>query len=137
MKRAQRVILEVFGPPALAATIFEIVALVGAREVAALKLFPMILIFGYLVAGLPSLAFAGIMEFAFARGLEPTSKSAVLLAATLGMTSGLPIDMAMAGAMTVRSSAAFFMILGLLVGGAIGLAIQAWPPPGTRVRGPG
>jgi ABC-type uncharacterized transport system permease subunit len=54
MKRAQRVILEVFGPPALAATIFEIVALVGVREVAALKLFPMFLIFGYLVAGYPA-----------------------------------------------------------------------------------
>lgn len=136
MKRAQRIILEVFGPPLLAATIFEVVALVGTREAEALKLFPLFLFFGYLVAGLPSLAFAGIMEFAFARGLEPTSKSAVLLAATLGMASGLLIDMAMAGATTVRLSAAFFMILGLLVGGAIGLAIQAWPPPGPRVRRP-
>jgi hypothetical protein len=137
MKRAQRVILEVFGPPALAATIFEIVALVAVREVAALKLFPMFLIFGYLVAGLPSLAFAGILEFAFSKGLGPKSTSAVLLAAMLGMASGLPIDMAIAGAITVRPSAAFFTILGLLVGGAIGLVIRAWPLSGTRVGRPG
>jgi hypothetical protein len=45
------------------------------------------------------------------------------------MASGLPIDMAIAGAMTVRPSAAFFMILGLLVGGAIGL--MGAPGPGS------
>jgi hypothetical protein len=137
MNRPARITLEFLGPPLVAATILEIVTVVSVRELAALKLFPLFLGFGYLVAGIPSLLFAGIMEFAFSRGLRPDGHGAVALAATLGTASGLPIDMAMAGSVTVRPSAAFFMILGFLVGGAIGLLIRAWSRSNSQTFRPG
>lgn len=65
MKRPSRIALEVLGPPLLAATILEIVALVSVREVGALKLFILFVAFAYFFAGIPSVLFAGLMELAF------------------------------------------------------------------------
>lgn len=137
MRRPARIALELLGPPLLAATLLEVVALAALREVAALKLFPLFLGAGCYAAGLPSLLFAGIMELAFARGLRPDGPGTVALAAALGAASGLPIDMAMAGAVTVRLHALFFVILGVLVGGTVGVVIRARSRSRPRTAAPG
>ena len=137
MKRPARITLEVLGPPLLGATILQIVAAAAVREVEALKLFPLFVGFGYFVAGIPSVLFAAIMELAFCRGLRPDGVPAVVLAAVLGAASGLAIEMVLAGAVTVRSSAAFFIAFGCVIGGMIGLLIRARsrrPPEGTSHR---
>jgi hypothetical protein len=140
MRRPARITLEVLGPPLLAASILELAAVVAVREVAALELFPLFLAFAYFVAGVPSLLFAAVLELAFSRGLRPDGPRAVALAAALGAASGLPIDMTLAGAVTVRPSAAFFVAFGFLVGGMIGLLIRArsrLPADGTCRRADG
>lgn len=136
MKRRHRIAVEVLGPPLVAATILEIIAVVGLREVGALKLIPLFLIFGYLLAGLPSLAFTLILEIAFAKGLDPRSGRAVLLSSVLGAASGVPIDMLMAGKLTVRPNASCFVALGIVTGCATGLFIRRWSRPALP-PGPG
>lgn len=129
MKRRARITLEFLGPPLLAATILEVVALVSVREVVALELFVLFLAFAYFVAGIPSLLFALLMELAFSRGLRPDGLRAVALAAVLGGASGLPIDMVLAGALEVRPRALFFVALGFVVGGLIGALVRVWSRP--------
>ncbi len=135
MRRGHRIAVEVLGPPLLAATFLAVIAMLGLREVGTLKLFPLFLVFGYLLAGLPSLAFAAIMELAFARGLDPCSPRSVLLSTALGAASGVPIDMLMAGKPTARPNALFFVMLGLLTGFVMGLLIRRWSRPASP-RGP-
>ncbi len=138
MKRTHRIAVEVLGPPLIAATILEIVAVVGMREVGTLKLIPFFMVFGYVLAALPSLAFAAILELAFAKGLEPRSWQTVLLSASLGAVSGLPIDMLIARRLTVRSNALCFVLLGAVTGSAIGLLIRTWSRAATpHAPGPG
>jgi hypothetical protein len=109
--------------------------MVGLREVETLKLIPLFLVLGYLLAGLPSLAFAAIMELAFAKGLDPCSGRSVLLSTFLGAASGVPIDMLMAGKLTARPNALPLVMLGLLTGLAVGLLIRRWSRPASP-RGP-
>jgi hypothetical protein len=109
--------------------------MLGLREVGALKLIPLFLVFGYLLAGVPSLVFAAIMELAFAKGLDPCSGRSVLLSTFLGAASGVPIDMLMAGKLTARPNALPLVMLGLLTGLAVGLLIRRWSRPASP-RGP-
>lgn len=135
MRRGHRIAVEVLGPPLLAATFLEVVVVLGLRELGMLGLFPFFLVFGYLFAGLPSLAFAAIMELAFAKGLDPCSGRSVLLSTVLGAASGVPIDMLMAGKPSARPNALFFVMLGLVTGFVMGVLIRRWSRPASP-RGP-
>lgn len=98
--RRKRIALEVLGPPALGAfltsAILAVVALVDALEegdyghqltqVAELAI--LAVMFGYMLAGVQSILYALIMEWRFARGLDPRSWRSVGLSTVLGFASG-------------------------------------------------
>jgi hypothetical protein len=85
MNRPARFAMELLLPPILVASPFVAFALLfGQLEVA----FGM-LTFAYLLAGMPSIAFAVILELAFMAGLDPRGEGFVRLATWLGFIAGL------------------------------------------------
>jgi hypothetical protein len=108
MTRASRIAVELFAPPLLGSTPFLFMAIITG----AVGLIPVILVFAYLVAIVPSMIFTGVLELAFWWGLDPRSPKAVLLAGGLGLASGIAI-----GLMPRDPSAAFFLgLVGMVVG---------------------
>jgi hypothetical protein len=109
MKRWKRVLLEVLGPPAIGGMIVGIVAVVAGawdevprlgwnRWMSDAAVYAVLILVGaYVVAGIPSLVFAGIMEWRFARGLSPASKRVVGWTGSLGLVSGWSIAFILAG----------------------------------------
>lgn len=109
MRRWKRVLLEVLAPPAIGGMIVWLVAIVAsacdevprlgwnrwANDTAVYAV--LILVGAYVVAGLPSLVFAGLMEWRFARGLSPSSKRVVGWTGSLGLVSGWSIAFIIAG----------------------------------------
>jgi hypothetical protein len=122
MTRRKRIAVEVFGPPVIAAVLLQVYVLMGTLDLLALKLVPVVLFFAFTLAGPQSLAFAFVMEFAFARGLAAASWRTVLLAAALGTLSGVPVDVFW---LDPRRAAPFFTVLGLVTGCAVGVVIRA------------
>jgi hypothetical protein len=96
--------------------------LAGTLDLVALRLVPVALLFAFTLAGPQTLAFAFVMELAFARGLAAASWRTVLLAAALGSLSGLPIDVFW---LDPQRAMPFFTVLGLVTGCAVGVVIRA------------
>ena len=86
MKRAPRIVFEVFGPPAIASLVF--VGLFGMLGRVPLQLVLSIVMIAFVVALIPSAIYALAMEFSFSRGLRPSSWSSVGLSSLLGALAG-------------------------------------------------
>lgn len=126
--RLRRVAIELLGPPLVATVLLALFALL--REPRAIPTIPWpeflggvlaMLVFAYLVAGVPSALFTIVMEVAFAKGLDPGSWLAVTLAAGLGLLSG-------AGIVGFDPSYGAFdgmVVVGLATGTLVGVAIRA------------
>lgn len=93
-----------------------------------------VLLFAYIFAGLPSLLYAAIMEWRFARGLNPNSWRAVAWSSGLGLASGLAIIGVASTGRAEFTAYAMFSELGLAVGFLLGWFIK-WRS-GTRERRP-
>ena len=91
-----------------------------------------VLLFAYIFAGLPSLLYAAIMEWRFARGLNPDSWRAVAWSSGLGLASGLAIIGVASTGRAEFTAYAMFSGLGLAVGFLLGWFIK-WRS-GTRER---
>jgi uncharacterized protein (TIGR01777 family) len=103
MKPWKRVMWEFFGTPAIGACLMTLWAgwemashapSFSARLsafFAAMLYLPIYLAFGYLFAGLPALIYTLVMEFLFARGLNPRSGVVVVASTLLGLLSGFAI----------------------------------------------
>lgn len=135
MKRWHRVLLEVFAPPALGATIFWLFALSGAvadglagRRSGGVEwlgqAWLMLAAYAYIFAGLPSLVYAAIMEWRFARGLDPACGRAVALSAGLGLLSGATIVAVMSGDRAGVASLSLWGGIGVIVGFALGAFVR-------------
>jgi hypothetical protein len=142
MKRWHRVAAEVLGPPLLAAVIlFGVVVLSELSGVqrsygwawakSLLSYLLLYIVFAYLIAGIPSVIYALVMEWVFARGLNPTSACAVALSSALGALSGA----AMIAVLHLMSDSsqfgaekwlvlAGFSALGLVVGAIMGVFVR-------------
>lgn len=132
MTRTSRVMVELFAPPLLGSTPFLFMATITGT----VGMIPVILMFAYLVAILPSLIFTGVLEFAFWWGLDPRSPKAVLLAGGLGLISGIAIGL-MPRVPTAAEKAVFFGLIGMAAGTSTALFVRwrsaprggAAPPP--------
>lgn len=106
MKKWQRVLWEILGPAAIAATLLIAVVVVSdfrspisenwvgwVRSVFSYWL--LYLMVGYVFAGIPSILYALVMEWRFARGLDPASGKSIILSASLGALSGAVIVIVM------------------------------------------
>jgi hypothetical protein len=119
MTRASRVSIELFLPPLLGALPFLLIALVTWTP----GMVPIVLLVAYVLAILPSMIFTVVLEFAFWRGLEPRSSAAVVLAAGLGLLSGLAIGL-LGGLRGAADKAFAFGLIGLLVGTSTALLVR-------------
>lgn len=92
MKRRTRFLLHALLPPLFGGTLLFPVLLVGRggelHLAETLMAFAAVLGVAYLWAILPSLVYAALMEWAFARGTIPGSRPAVALSALLGTAVG-------------------------------------------------
>ena len=137
MKRWQRILLEIFGPPGLAGSIILVaVACIAIWEhwqlTGEIRL-PMdnagawilsVMVGAYILAGIPSLIYAGVMEWRFARGLRPGSGAAIAWSTGLGGICGAGVIGALfrgAGDGWVMPA---FAIIGLIVGAIVGLIVR-------------
>ena len=111
MTRASRVTIELLAPPLLGATPFLLMALLTWMP----GMIPIVLLVAYVMAFVPSVVFTAALELAFWRGLDPRSGKAVLLAAGLGLLSGLAIGL-VGGFRGAADKAFLFGLIGLLVG---------------------
>lgn len=134
MKRTARVAIELLAPPAVAAGLLLLyLATEGWRFTGRdLRELPTLLGMAYVVAGLPSVASALVMELAFARLVEPRSWAGVLLAGALGAVSGLIVNIVvLRGVAMLR----LLTLLGLSTGALVGLVVMVGARMGER-RGP-
>jgi hypothetical protein len=92
MKRRNRFFLHALLPPLFGGTlIFGLVFVSGPVPPdwgTALAFFALAILWAYVWALVPSLAYAGLMEWAFGRGMVPGSRRAVALSALLGTVVG-------------------------------------------------
>lgn len=130
MTRAARISIELLAPPLLGASPFLLMAIVTG----AFALIPVILLVAYLVAGLPSVVFALVLELAFWRGLEPRRPGAILLAGGLGLCAGIAIGLA-PGAPTAAEKAAPLGLVGLVAGVGTALIVR-WRTTRAAAGGP-
>lgn len=138
LTRAKRIALEVLGPAPLGVVVMlGAMALWGtaktlargdalridfAQDVLGLWVW---FVMAYVVMGIPSVIFAGVMECAFARGLSPRSWWAVVLATSLGGIAGLAAtSYAWANLATGWTAVAAFLATGLAVGFILGATIR-------------
>jgi hypothetical protein len=115
--------MELLLPPILVASPFLAFALLFGQLEAAFGM----LTFAYLLAGIPSIAFAVILEVAFMAGLDPRGDGFVRFASWLGLIAGL----AMAAFARGRGGGAHFTTFLLLAplgiaGGAFTALIIRW-----------
>jgi hypothetical protein len=124
MPRFHRILLEIFAPPFLGVAIYYPLFLWnGNYEDPWVLLYIVPLFFGfcgyaYIIAGIPSLIYAAIMELAFFIGLSPRSGVTVLLSGFLGLVAGVAMSL------YFDMSARFFGLNGLVVGLAIGVSVK-------------
>ena len=136
MTRGKRIALEILGPPALGAGLWDMTmaatmawsAWVDGRPQAwswqIAQVTGAVFLFAYVFAGLPSLLYAAIMEWGFARGLNPASWRAVLWSSGLGLTSGLAIIGVASAGRAEFAAYALLGGLGLVVGFLLGWFIK-------------
>ena len=136
--RGKRIALEVLGPPALGAAIMTSVIAVfaiaeAAEKGAALQRLKELaqagtvaVVFAYMLAGAQSIFYAFIMEWRFARGLDPRSWRSVGLSSALGFLSGAVIVLSLGWRSDLLNAWLWFAYggLGLLVGFTLGLLIK-------------
>ncbi|MBW8782763.1 MAG: hypothetical protein JF599_12880 [Verrucomicrobia bacterium] len=100
MNRSLRIVLEVFGPPFLGLLPFyvmmmpDLVSDIAYGHVNSGEHFA-IICGAYMLAGIPSIIYAVVMEIAFSHILSPRSWQAVMLSAILGLVSGELIGLVM------------------------------------------
>jgi hypothetical protein len=136
--RRKRIALELLGPPLLAAGSLDIVgcivdAWIGHLNFTAENWFGQIfgwglvmLIYAYLFAGIPSIIYAAVMEWRFARGLDPKSWRTVGWSSVLGVLSGVEIGACLSRFGGPPGFWVFYGGLGLAVGFVLGLLIKRW-----------
>lgn len=101
-KRWRRVLLELFGPPALGAMVFWLFAVGGSvsdwfegrralRPVELAQAWLLLTLFAYFFAGLQSIIYTVVLEWRFSRGLDPASWLTVAWSTVLGWLSGAAI----------------------------------------------
>lgn len=101
-KRWRRVLLELFGPPALGAMVFWLFAVGGSvsdwfegrralRPVELAQAWLFLTLFAYFFAGLQSIIYTVVLEWRFSRGLDPASWLTVAWSTVLGWLSGVAI----------------------------------------------
>ena len=138
LTRKKRIVLELFGPPALGAILLFLYALVTAawnqnayetdenfQPNRILATGAIYLGYAYFFAGIPSIIYTAIMEWRFTRTLEPDSWQAVQLSAFLGTGAGFVLGLAVG---EFRFQSVFWMMssIGLTVGFLLGLLIKHW-----------
>lgn len=129
--RGKRIALEVLGPPFLGAilmtsyTIGEHLLRNGDLSFVFLqgRDYLLVFFFAYVFGILPSLAYMGLMEAAFNRGLDPTDWRAVGLSSGLGLLAGAGIMLFVSSGRASVGELTYFAIFGLIVGLLLGLII--------------
>jgi hypothetical protein len=132
--RGKRIALEVLGPPflgGLGLTIFSVVVQLwnGISPMYILQetrdYLVVTFIFSYVLGIVPSLAYMGVMETAFARGLDPACVRTVVFSSLLGVAAGLGIVVVLAwGRSTPVEYPVILAADGLLVGWSLGMLIK-------------
>lgn len=132
MTRATRISIELLAPPLLGSSPFLLMAIITG----AFGLIPWVLLFAYLVAIVPSMAFTGLMELAFSLGLAPSSLPACLLAAFLGLAAGVAMGLA-SGGPSAADHARVLGLIGMFAGAATTVIVAwKWDPATVEARPP-
>ncbi len=127
--RGKRIALEALGPPFLGTflmtgfTIGEHLLRGGSMSFVFLqgRDYLLIFLYAYVFGTLPSLAYMGVMEAAFKRGLEPTEWKAVALSAGLGLLAGGSIALLATSGRASFGELTYLATFGLIVGLLLGL----------------
>jgi len=84
------------------------------------------LLAAYVIAGIPSLLYALLLEWAFRAGVAPDSWASVALSALLGALAGVGMILVLNG--STAPGEAFIQVggVGLITGLAMGIAIKRW-----------
>ncbi len=84
------------------------------------------LLAAYVIAGIPSLLYAFLLEWAFRAGVGPDSWTSVALSALLGALAGVGMMLVLNG--STAPGKAFIQVggVGLITGLAMGIAIKRW-----------
>ena len=127
MTRAARVSIELFAPPLLGSSPFLLMAIITGT----FGMIPVVLLFAYLVAIVPSMIFTALMELAFWRGLDPRSPKAVLLAGILGLAAGVAIGLVLR-VPTAAEKALLFGVIGMFVGASTAFIVWWKSAPASR-----
>jgi len=96
-----------------------------------LEVVPVAFLLAFVLATPPSIVFAAIMEFAFAKGLDARRWPALLLATGLGTMAGVGLGAFIARAFRASQTGgirAFLVVAGSTAGLAVALAIRAGSP---------
>jgi hypothetical protein len=124
-----RITAEILSPPLVAVFVYSLVVFTFTRDAVAIQAFPLMLLFAYIFAGIPSIVFAIVMEIAFRRGLKVRSWRTVLLASGLGLVSGIVVALCWARGLDNRHSAfSLFPALGCFTGFAVGFIVRTLAP---------
>jgi hypothetical protein len=133
--RRKRIALELLGPPlvgtALLATMGGIAAIYHSFATRTLpdlglpflQAAATVLIFSYLIAGVPSIIYTCTMEWRFSRGLPPDNWRMVRFSSLLGFLSGAAIVVSIAG-LGEESALLFYGSIGTGVGFLLGWLIK-------------
>lgn len=142
MKRRNRFLLHTLLPPLFGGTLLFPVMLLGRNGApdwaVAIAAFAAVIAVAYLWAILPSLGYAALMEWAFARGTIPGSRSAVALSALLGTAVGsIPLvgelcDAHRAYRFAEKPELLVPSAVGLVVGVAVEIVVAAQARRGAR-----
>ncbi len=133
MKRSTRIALNTFGPPLVASLILLTMSVVSAissprsGEFASVaKLIPLVLFFAYLLATIPSVIHALIMEWLYQRYPAHTWK-ACLASGGSGVLAGVFIDIFFLASSQLTQADAWLLIypvFGFIVGLLIGFTVK-------------
>jgi hypothetical protein len=99
-----------------------------------LEVVPVAFLLAFVLAVPPSIVFAAIMEFAFAKGLDARRWPALLLATGFETMAGVGLGAFIARAFRASQTGgirAFLVVAGSTAGLAVALAIRAGSPPST------
>ncbi len=141
MTRRKRIALELLGPPLLGAALVvllqggaalgEVVMKDGSWQsiLPILSMVPIVVLFAYAMTMIQSILYTVVMEWRFARGLDPRSWNSVGLSSLLGFASGAAICMAYGFERSdLRFLWLFYAGIGLVVGILLGLLIKVLSP---------
>jgi hypothetical protein len=128
MKRAFRILLEVFGPPAIGSIAMFVYVACQSDDItsigALLELAGLYLVFGTLVHAFYGLIYMTIIEVAIRRGLPPSSWRLVGLSSLLGLLVGVKIAAPYFQISVAPMSPGFLILDGLGTGFVMGLLLK-------------